>query len=287
MSLTRRRFLTISASAAFAGGSARAALWQGQALGADVSLSLRGQSATRPLINALRTELGRIEQCFSLHRASELTELNRTGRGPGSRMMREVLGLSRRVNRVTDGLFDPCVQSLWAARVEGRRGRLASGVQDIEIRREICLPEGARLTFNGVAQGYATDRIAALLQAAGFSDVLIDMGEMRALGGDFRVGIGDPAAGVVGQVTLKAGRALATSSPAALRFADGSSHIIGPQGQPPVWSSVTVEADSAAIADAASTAFVLMERARIEVAARRLGLHRIFLTDLNGDLSQI
>ena len=38
------------------------------------------------------------------------------------------------------------------------------------------------VTLNGIAQGYITDRVAALLQDAGMGDVLLDIGEVRALG---------------------------------------------------------------------------------------------------------
>ena len=41
---------------------------------------------------------------------------------------------------------------------------------------------GMAITLNGIAQGYITDRIATLLQDAGMGDVLLDIGEVRALG---------------------------------------------------------------------------------------------------------
>ena len=39
------------------------------------------------------------------------------------------------------------------------------------------------LTLNGIAQGYIADRVVALLRAEGLSDVLVNTGELRALGG--------------------------------------------------------------------------------------------------------
>ncbi len=39
------------------------------------------------------------------------------------------------------------------------------------------------LTLNGIGQGYVADRVAALLEAEGLTDILIDTGEFRALGG--------------------------------------------------------------------------------------------------------
>ena len=46
----------------------------------------------------------------------------------------------------------------------------------------IRLGHGQRITLNGLAQGYVTDRIADLLRARGFAHVLVDLGEQRALG---------------------------------------------------------------------------------------------------------
>ena len=38
------------------------------------------------------------------------------------------------------------------------------------------------LTLNGIAQGYATDRVVAILRSEGIEHSLVDMGESRALG---------------------------------------------------------------------------------------------------------
>ena len=41
---------------------------------------------------------------------------------------------------------------------------------------------GAAITLNGIAQGYATDRVVDVLRARGLSTTLVNMGEIRALG---------------------------------------------------------------------------------------------------------
>ena len=71
------------------------------------------------------------------------------------------------------------------------------------------------------------------------------------------------------ELTLQ-GSALATSAPFGTRIgpAGDRAHILGPQGQPPRWALVSVSADSAALADALSTAAVLMERPAIDAALR-------------------
>jgi thiamine biosynthesis lipoprotein len=50
---------------------------------------------------------------------------------------------------------------------------------------------------------------------------------------------------------------------------NGQPHILGPQGQAPVWQTVSVSAPEAAIADALSTAFCLMDRVAIDKALAR------------------
>ena len=56
---------------------------------------------------------------------------------------------------------------------------------------------GMAVTLNGVAQGYITDRVADLLRGRGFDNVLVELGEIRALGPPpgrtpWRAGIADP-----------------------------------------------------------------------------------------------
>ena len=132
----------------------------------------------------------------------------------------------------------------------------------------IALAPGMALTLNGIAQGYIADRVAALLEAEGLGDILIDTGEFRALGGDPRGGDWPVKLGQGGQVNLRS-RALATSSPLHHLRCRGPS---GPyprspdrQAAVPVWRAVSISAPSAALADALSTAACLMEvKAEVE-----------------------
>ncbi|MGD9918416.1 MAG: FAD:protein FMN transferase [Paenirhodobacter sp.] len=285
--MKRRRFLQIATLAALAGQGARAETWRGQAFGADVAITLPGEV---PLARVQR-EIAEIETVFSLHRPSELTRLNATGRGPGSERMRAVLAQAARVHGATGGAFDPTVQRLWRALAEGgdtTTARLSIGFERIDMETEIAMGQGQEITLNGIVQGHAADRVAALLAALGHDDCLIDMGEFAALGGPFRLGISDPSVGLIATRHIGRGsdRALATSSPGALAL-PGGSHILGPRGEAPRWSTVTVGAESAALADAASTAFVLMDQAAIERAKAQLGLGAITLVDFDGNMQTI
>ncbi|MBU3028914.1 FAD:protein FMN transferase [Paracoccus marinaquae] len=286
----RRRVLTIIAGGILAGRGVRAAEWRGRALGAEARILIRGGAAPDDLLAAVRAEIERIEAVFSLYRDSELSRLNRDRRGAPSPEMRAALSLARRVHVATGGAFDPGVQPLWRQLAEGGGPDPRALVPFAGLRQqgtELRLAPGQALTLNGIAQGIATDRVATLLAGRGLGQVLVDMGEARALEGDFALELADPAAGTLGRITLRAGRAVATSSPGALLFPSGQGHILGPRGQPPLWSTVSVEAASAALADAASTGFVLMQREAIRQAARRLGLGPVRLVDPEGGLSTL
>jgi FAD:protein FMN transferase len=144
---------------------------------------------------------------------------------------------------------------------------------------------GMGVTLNGIAQGFVTDRVVALLRAAGLVHALVDMGEVRA--------IGDHPAHRPWQVALEGAgddttarridvvdRAVATSAAAGFRFdAEGRcNHLFDPRtgGCAAAFRRVTVVADDATTADALSTAFGLMDEAAIDrVLAARPDIARI------------
>lgn len=267
--MNRRRFL-IAAGATFAlPARAEVARWQVPAFGGTVSVDLRG---LRGLAESLRAEveavIAEVEAAVSLFRSdSALSRLNAVGRldDPPPALV-DLLALSDRLHGLTGGFFDPTVQPLWRALAEGRDpapGRAAIGWARV-ARDPLRLAPGQALTLNGIAQGYAADRVRAVLLRAGYGEALIDMGEFAAIGGPFALGIADPELGLCATRRLTGG-AIATSSPGALHLGPGG-HILGPRGEPALWSTVAVEVESAALADGLSTAFCLMPGAAIRAA---------------------
>jgi thiamine biosynthesis lipoprotein len=192
------------------------------------------------------------------------------------------------VHAATDGRFDPTVQPLWRALAEGRdthAARAALGWGRVRHGPDvITLGAGQALTFNGIAQGYATDRVQAILRAHGFDRTLVNIGEFAGDGGPWRLGVADPDFGIVLTRSLHSG-AMATSSPRAMQIgAEG--HILAPDGAAPHWSTVSVEADTAALADASSTALCMADRAAIARIKPRLpGLRRITAIDAAGNIA--
>ncbi|MFW2544425.1 FAD:protein FMN transferase [Primorskyibacter sp. 2E107] len=291
--MKRRRFIAVAAAFACAPRFVEAQSWQGQALGANVSLTLNGpRSEISAALAELSGWLETFEDTFSLYRsASMLSRLNRDGRlsAPGG-LFEDLVQRVSAAHDVTDGLFDPTVQPLWDALAKGENpgaARSLIGWDRVQsnVLGQIRMAPGQKLTFNGVAQGYATDLVRDALHQRGFTKALINIGEYAALGGPFRLGLSDPAFGMAGQVTLS-GHAIATSSPGALLLG-GHGHILGPQGQRPLWSTLSIEADSAALADALSTAGVFMRLDRLRQLKRQAGLRRIIAIDQQGNLRSI
>lgn len=276
--MNRRKVLTIAAACLFA-APARAmptAVWTGRAMGAEARIVLRGADRARShrVFARVEAELRRVEAHFSLHADSALVRLNRDGRlAHPAPEIRAVFALAGQVWQATGGVFDPSIQPLWLATATGGdtdTARALVGWERVRMDGDaITLSPGMALTFNGIAQGHAADRIAAMLRAEGFADVLIDMGEVMALGrnarGAWQAAIAAPDGAELARIGLQ-DRALATSSPAGTRIGGGKPHILHPAGLPPRWATVAVSAPDAATADALSTAFCLLDRGAIDVA---------------------
>lgn len=302
--MTRRRALFIGATllgSALAGramGSSAApvARWSGQALGAHASIELVGidDDEARPLFEAVERELERLEAIFSLYRPeSAISILNRDAvlYAPPPEFL-EVMTLSAAVHRETFGLFDPTVQPLFsfyaAHYAAGNSSPPATGAVEAILERvgleKVSVAadairfgtRGMGLTLNGIAQGYITDRVAELLHNAGFGNLLIDMGEIRAIGegraGDgWRIGVraGPQDGAIIHRLQLTEG-AVATSMMLGTTFDAGATagHILHPRrGLVRAFNPrVTVLAATAARADAVSTAAVLMDADQLAAA---------------------
>ncbi|SEJ29728.1 thiamine biosynthesis lipoprotein [Pseudooceanicola nitratireducens] len=278
---SRRRFIAMSAATLAAGRASAAgrevAYWRGQALGARAEIAVCGisQAEAASLFDGLELELSRIESLFSLYRTdSALAQLNRDQilRNPDPAML-HLLSEARAVFTATEGAFDPTVQPLFDLHArafgEGRRvgadevqhARRRVGFQHVSLSPQAIRFQrgGMALTLNGIAQGYATDRLASLLKSAGLRHILVNAGEIRALGDGqgqgWRVSI--PGGRTV---TLK-DHAIATSDVVGTLVdpAAGIGHIFDPRRDAQLTSGpASICHDSAAIADAASTAAVLM-----------------------------
>ena len=198
---------------------------------------------------------------------------------------------SQMVYEATDGAFDPTVLPLvraWGFGPDGRTYRSEEEPNEIKERvgwekleilnskpDEIFIRKGLpgmELDFNAIAQGYASDILAAELDAKGIDDYLIDTGgELKAKGKNpenkiWSIGIDRP---VDGARELQAILSLDNSSVATsgnyrkFYVEDGVkyAHTISPfTGEPVTHSllSATVVSDSCSIADAYATAMMVL-----------------------------
>lgn len=294
MPLSRRRFLTIAAGSAAlavttsAAGSVLArprdmAHWRGTALGAEAEMLLPGKAAGAAIDAALK-EIERLEGILSLYRPdSALSRLNATGRldAPPLELV-EVLSHAQAMSRLSDGAFDVTVQPLWEAQGRVTPEVLALvGWQGLEVSPaavRLARP-GMKVTLNGIAQGYVTDRVATLLRGRGYDNVLIDLGEARALGPhpDGRPWRVAPGAGL--EALALADGALATSAPG------DRPHIFDPatgRATTAPWQSVTVRAASAMQADALSTTLSLRDAATAQRLITAANVQAAWLRDRHG-----
>src|SRR5665647_3639464 len=301
--LTRRRMIAIAATAAgsaLLGGGRMAQAgdpvrWQGSALGAQVSIEIYhpDRAEAERLVERSVLDVRGLEQQFSLYQPdSAISALNRTGIlvSPDPDMV-ALLKASLHFAELTDGAFDPTVQPLWQLYADhfssespdpegpsprhlaetlakvGRNGLLVSEDRVALVKR------GAAITLNGIAQGYATDRVVERLRSAGLSTTLVNMGEIRAIGArpegtPWRVGLADPdRPGTLTETVDLVDRAVATTAGAGFRFdAKGRfTHLFDPATgrSPSLYRTVSVIAPTATEADALSTAFSLMPLSRI------------------------
>ena len=200
-----------------------------------------------------------------------------------------VIETGLRIGRLSSGAFDITVGPVvdrWGFGPSGRREPVRDAEQDrlrgrVDYRRiEASRVSGAirktradaAIDLSGIAKGFAVDRVAEHIEAAGIADFLVDIGgEFRARGTGphgqpWRLGIERPAAGEIAihRAVQMQGGALATSGDYRLWFErDGQrySHIIDPRTGRPVASglaSVSVIAESAMRADALATALMVL-----------------------------
>ncbi|MEZ5327874.1 MAG: FAD:protein FMN transferase [Verrucomicrobiales bacterium] len=293
---TRRKVLTLGAGYLFlrnpmattiaAEPGLRKVTKTSHALGSAVSLTVihRDTAVAEAAIDAAFRELDLIENVMSIYRPeSQISRLNRDGEldAPDPRLL-AVLKFASQVSARSNGAFDMTVQPLWQIfhRAKQRNdlpdeAEIAEAIEKVNWKQvrisdsSISLEgKGTAITLNGVAQGYAADRVKELLSGAGITDALIDCGEINALGKSsdnvpWKVGIQHPREeDAFISIARLSGRCLATSGDYATHFGGSGgdafrwNHLFDPKTgkSPELLASVSVAANTAMEADALSTA---------------------------------
>lgn len=242
----------------------------------------------------------RCERIMNRHDAeSDVGRLNRAAGSPAgvvapelARILRSARALSRRL----DGAFDPAAGALvdlWRQAGRGGRAPAAAAVAGALARSggaalalagdRIALPRpGSSVDLDAFAKGLALDRIASPLRRRGAA-ALLNFGEssMVAVGGlpgDCRsILLRNPFGGFAGEFDLR-DRACSTSAALAGRRGSrgrgAAGVVVDPRTGRRVERSaqVTVLARSAAVAEAASTALLVLGRAAVDEVAARLAV---------------
>lgn len=223
----------------------------------------------------------------------------------------EVRALIRRgidLGRSTDGAFDITWAALWGlwdfksdspsvpsdAAIAERVSRIDyAKVQVDDAAGTVALPEaGMTLGLGGIAKGYALDVAAKRLRDAGVDDFMISGGGQVYVSGSrdgrpWRVGIRDPRGGPAdffALVELSSG-SVSTSGDYERYFELGGiryHHILDPRTGRPARGvrSATVIGEDATLADALSTALVVMgAEAGLKLAEETAGIEAVIVDD--------
>lgn len=256
-------------------------------MGTVVEITVLGKTAEEAsaAIDEAFAEMARIEALMTPHDpASDVARLSGAVSAlEVSAETAEVVALGEKVAAASDGAFDMALgrlKALWG--VEGEAPRVptpaaiaaaleGTGVGDLTLKGKTITKGSPDLAVDlgGIAKGYAVDRAAAVLRGAGVKSAAINAGgDIRLLGDrkgrPWRIGIQHPREGDKLLATLSLGpTAVVTSGDYERYFEVGGvryHHLFDPATGYPArrCQSVTVVADSAALADALATAaFVL------------------------------
>ncbi|MEX2335477.1 MAG: FAD:protein FMN transferase, partial [Pseudohongiella sp.] len=251
---------------------------------------------------------------------SELSRFNRAPVGQWmdiSPELADVMAQAQAVSDLTGGYFDVTVGPLvdrWGfgplqemadssriptdAEIEQLRERV--GYRHLEVNQQppqLRKLHDVRVDLSGVAKGYGTDVIADYLESVGLDSYFIEIGgELRVRGvkpdgSSWVPAIERPTQGApeVHDIIVHDGQSIAVAGSGDYRNyfeQDGVrfSHEIDPFTGRPIshdLAAVYVITDTAAMADAWSTAFMVMGAERSEALAQRLDLAAYFITKRN------
>jgi thiamine biosynthesis lipoprotein len=271
--------------------------------------SLAGrQAATQDLLNEALEAVAELERRISSwDPESETSAVNRAAGlapvaigGDLSALVEIAVSWAER----TDGAFDVTVGpllDLWNR--AGAEGELPTETKiRIELERvgfkkiladgeTLFLPQGGmRLGFDAIGKGFAADRAAEMLLAAGVENFIVGAGGDLIVrgsrgGAPWQVGVRDPRGSGLLAMSPISNRAVATSGDYEQFISIGGrrySHILDPRSGKPVsgLTSVTVFSARAADADALATAlFVMGSDEGIELVEELSDVEALFVTE--------
>ncbi|MCC5793171.1 MAG: FAD:protein FMN transferase [Chromatiales bacterium] len=292
-----------------------AAEWHGEMqrkMGTRIEVQIwhEDAEAAKRLLAEAMAEFDRIEARMSTYREdSEISQVNAQAHQravPVSRELFDIVQQSLALSELTDGAFDitfDSVGQLYSYRDQEKPGaaEIAAALPaldwrlvqlDAEARTIRFAREGVRINLGGIGKGYATERVAGLLRAAGIRHALVNAGGDTRLLGDRRgqpwmVGIRDPdhASGLATRLPL-ADEAISTSGDYERYFIgeDGQRyhHILDPGTGHPAMGlrSVSIIGPEATLTDGLSTSVFVMGLERgLELVEQLAGYEAVIVDD--------
>lgn len=297
------------------------AVLSGPTMGTTFNVVLAGERFDMDALAQLQTSIDAELQAVNAEMSTYLkdSELSRFNDGPArtdfaaSPHLIEVVALAKQVTQQSGGAFDVTVGPLvdaWGFGPGDQTPRLLSDAEIEQLRAVVGDDKleldrasgqlrksvaGLRVDLSAIAKGHGCDRVSAVLEAAGWTNYMVEIGgEVWARGSSpsgepWKVGIERPTNDAAGSRTVQAvvrvrDAAVATSGDyrnywehEGVRY----SHTIDPRTGRPIThtlASVTViHPESAALADAWATALNVLGPAEGLALAERLGLAAYFL----------
>lgn len=245
---------------------------------------------------------------------SELSRINQMTAGESvmlSEGLAEVLNKALEISHSSAGAFDVTVGplvNLWGFGPDGRVIRAPAEEEIVQLRqrvgyhyiklsgKQLNRERNVYIDLSAIAKGYGVDKVAELLEAAGVTAYLVEVGgELRARGSKpdgshWKIAIEAPVVGErkVQRIMKVKDVGIATSGDYRNYFEENGvrfSHTIDPSTGKPIshtLASVTVLATDCATADALATAMMVLGPDRAESYAEQQGVE-VLLIIKSGD----
>lgn len=243
------------------------------------------------LKDSVLTVLSRVGKSLSVFDPSSLvSEVNKNDSTPVDNDFIRVYIMSKKINRASDGAFDPTLSPLITAWGFGKGHEATAdtlridsimefvGIEKTHLRHDALVKDDSRIEFNfsAIAKGYGCDAVAEMLRANGVEDFLVEIGGeiicrgKNPEGKDWRISIDRPvfsADSIIHEsqeVIAVSDMGIATSGNYRNFHTSGSTtygHTISAETGRPVSTDVisaTVLAPTAMEADGLATAFMSM-----------------------------
>lgn len=296
--------------------AARFATFTGEAMATTWQVTLPAGAASAAAADECFALFRRLDlELSEWQEGSPLSAVNRAAGEAPVAVPDELFGLVTRaveIGRETEGAFDISWAALWGlwdfraavptlpepAAITARRALVDYRRIVLEpAARTLFLPEaGMKLGLGGIAKGYALERAGALLDKRGFENfLLVSGGQVYARGSrggrPWQVGVRDPRGErdeIFATLPLADGSLSTSADNESFFVVDGVRyhHILDPQTGWPSKGvrSATVLAADPTLADALSTAVMVLGKERGLAVATRLGAEALVVDD-HGELA--